>query len=138
MTSLCFLHPPEWFQVPVLFCSEQHPSASRPLSHRRGLPGGSPCSTSLRSRGSSIPVRPASPPALAVLEGLAGGEERVFTVSYYLMLISIKLDSTAHSLGFEWSKSFFIWQPGLLLFMVLPHLLSSAELKALCDVPSAK
>lgn len=62
----------------------------------------------------------------------------MFTVSYYLTLISIKLDSTAHSLGFVWSKSFFVWQPGLLLFMVLPHLLLSAELEALCEVPSAK
>lgn len=36
----------------------------------------------------------------------------MFAVSYYPTLISIKLDLTTHSLGFKWSKSFFIWQYG--------------------------
>lgn len=49
----------------------------------------------------------------------------VVVVSYYPTLTSIKLDLATHSLGFELSKSF-LWQPGLLLFMVLPNLLSSA------------
>lgn len=138
MTSLCFLHPPEWFQMQVLFSSEHSVSIVSIVPPR-------PLARGCRAAPRYVPAweqhpRPPGKPPLPSLcsRGRPGRRRDVFTVSYYLTLISIKLESTAHSLGFEWSKSFFVWQPGLLLFMVLPHLLSSAELEALCEVPSAK
>lgn len=48
----------------------------------------------------------------AVVEVLGGRGGGMFAMSYYPTLISIKLDLTTHSLGFKWSKSFFIWQSG--------------------------
>lgn len=57
MTSLCFLHPPEWFQMQVLFSSE-HPV--RCATAAAGA--GSPCSPSLRSRVGAASPSPSKRP----------------------------------------------------------------------------
>lgn len=61
MTSLCFLHPPEWFQMQVLFSSEhtrQHPVCCAAAA----AGAGSPCSPSLRSRVGAASPSPSKPP----------------------------------------------------------------------------
>lgn len=62
----------------------------------------------------------------------------VLMLSFYPTLIGVKLDLTSYSMGFERSKPFFVWQPGLLLFMVLPiyHHLQAWRLCVCCHWPS--